>query len=239
MEPEPNASACLQRPEVKSVTERGRYSVWEGGDGIGKSSVITYMAERNRRERGVRTFTLEEPDSLRDEKGTALVPIAEELRRIIKSKEYGRSALTNVLLFNASRRENLIQGIEPALAAGIDVMAARNFESTTVYQGFAEGWDIEEIWRMVLESTSEQYMHPDDTFVLDLPEEERLLRLAMRDSEADLDTFESRPTDFQTKVNEGYRKLADLRGYPLISARPSLKVIGDQMWHMMHDQKDA
>ena len=212
------------------MSERGTYTVIEGGDGVGKSSIVHYLAERNRRERGVTTYTLEEPDSLRDEQGIALVPMAETLRTTIKAKEFGRSALTNVLLFNASRRENLLQGIEPALAAGIDVIAARNFESTTVYQGFGQGWDIDEIWRMVLEATSEEYMHPDHTIVLDLTEEERLLRLAMRDTDVNLDTFESMPNDFQIRVNEGYKRLTDLRGYPLVSAAATLEVVGDTVW---------
>ena len=216
------------------MSERGIYTVIEGGDGVGKSSIVHYLAERNREERGVQTFTIEEPDSLRDENGVALVPIAETLRTTIKAKEFGRSALTNVLLLNASRRENLIQGIEPALAAGIDIMGARNFESTTVYQGFGQGSDINEIWRMVLESTSDEYMHPDHTFVMDLPEEERLLRLAMRDTDVNLDTFESMPSDFQIKVNEGYKTLASMRGYPLISAQPALEIVGDDIWQRMH-----
>ena len=215
------------------MSERGIYTVIEGGDGVGKSSLIHYLAERNRKERGVRTFTLEEPDSLRDENGVALVPIAETLRTTIKAKEFGRSALTNVLLFNASRRENLLQGIEPALAAGIDIFAARNFESTTVYQGFGQGWDIKDIWRMVLEATSEEYMHPDHTIVLDLTEQERLLRLALRDSDVNLDTFESMPNDFQVKVNNGYKQLADLRGYPLVSAAPAIEIVGEEVWEML------
>lgn len=216
------------------MSERGIYTVIEGGDGVGKSSLVHYLAEKNRLERGVQTFTLEEPDSLRDEQGVALVPIAETLRTTIKAKEFGRSALTNVLLFNASRRENWLQGIEPALTQGIDVIAARNFESTTVYQGFGQGWDIDEIWRMVLEATSDDYMHPDHTFVLDLSEEERLLRLAMRDTDVNLDTFESMPNGFQVRVNNGYKTLAHMRGYPLVSAAPSLEEVAEEIWHSMH-----
>lgn len=169
----------------------------------------------------------------------ALVPIAETLRTTIKAKEFGRSALTNVLLFNAARRENLLQGIEPALSAGIDVFGARNFESTTVYQGFGQGWDIDEIWRMVLEATSDAYMHPDHTFVLDIPEHDRLLRLAMRDTDVNLDTFESMPSDFQIKVNQGYKDLAELRGYPIISALPKLEIVGNEIWQQIHRQKAA
>ena len=216
------------------MSERGRIAILEGGDGVGKSTVMQLLAERNREERGRRTFTIEEPDSLRDENGVALVPIAEELRTLIKAKKFARSALSNVHLFDVSRRENLLQGIEPALAAGIDIFGARNWESTTVYQGMGQGWDLDEIERMVLEATSYEYMHPDFTFVLDLPEKERLQRMAMRDSIATLDTFESLPTEFQMAVNNGYRTLADMRGYPLISALPSAKEIADEIWQHMN-----
>jgi dTMP kinase len=216
------------------MPERGIRVVFEGGDGVGKSTIMQMLAERNRRERGVRTFTLEEPDSIRDETGKALVPIAEELRTIIKSKKYRRSALSNVHLFNTSRHENLLQGIEPALAAGIDVYCARDWDSTNAYQGFGQGWDLDEIRRMVVEATSEDYMNPDFKFYLDLPEDMRLQRLAARDDKAALDTFESMQDDFHLRVAEGYRTLARMNNRPLISALPSREEIADEIWQHMY-----
>lgn len=215
------------------MPERGMRVVFEGGDGVGKSTIMQMLAERNRRERGVRTFTLEEPDSIRDETGKALVPISEELRTIIKSKKYGRSALSNVHLFDVSRRENLLQGIEPALAAGIDVYCARDWDSTNAYQGFGQGWDLDEIRRMVLEATSEDYMNPDFKFYLDLPEDVRIQRLASRDNMATLDTFESMQSDFHLRVAEGYRTLARINDRPLISALPPRDEIGEEIWRHM------
>ena len=42
------------------MPERGTYTVIEGGDGVGKSTVVDLLAKRNRLERGVKTFTVEE-----------------------------------------------------------------------------------------------------------------------------------------------------------------------------------
>lgn len=218
------------------MSERGQRIVIEGGDGVGKSTTMHLLAARNRTERGRTTYTLEEPDSLRDEQGNALVPIAEELRTLIKSKKIGRSALSNVHLFNVARRENLLQGIEPALEAGIDIFCARDWNSTTVYQGYGQGWGLQTIEDMVLAATSDAYMHPDHTFVLDLDEKSRQFRLASRDSNATLDTFESLPDDFQERVGEGYRLHAANRGYHLISAAPAPAEVADTIWqHIRRD----
>ena len=213
---------------------RGRYIVIEGGVGVGKSTIVQLLAERIARDAGLKTLITEEPGSLRDEKGTIVVPIAHELRIMIKAKSLTRSPLTNVLLLNASRRENWLQGIEPALVAGYDVISARNWESTTAYQGFGQGWDIDHIEAMVLEATSKEYMHPDFTFILDLPEKERLARQGKRDYNSSADTFESLADDFHTRVNDGYRTIAELRGYPLISARPSPDEVVDAIWQHVH-----
>jgi thymidylate kinase len=45
------------------VSERGKYIVFEGGDGVGKSTVMHGIAERLRDQKGLEVITLEEPDS--------------------------------------------------------------------------------------------------------------------------------------------------------------------------------
>ncbi|MAU34229.1 dTMP kinase [Candidatus Saccharibacteria bacterium] len=213
------------------MSERGKYVVVEGADGVGKSTVMNLLAQRAHRELGVNYITIEEPDGALDMDGNQLVPVSEKIRAVIKDGELARSALTNVLLFNASRRENLQQAIEPALARGDWSFAARNYYSTDVYQGKAEGWPIEDIERMVLEATSTSYMQPDYAFILDIPEEMRLERLAQRGGRTDLDTFEKRPTEFQIAVGNGYRWLAKEKGIPLIDATAPAEEVADHVWH--------
>lgn len=230
-----NAATSLQGfASATLMSERGRYIVFEGGDGVGKSTIVHQLAKRNRQERGRQTYTLEEPDSVRDEKGKSLVPMSEIIGKIVKDGSLARTAFTNVALFNVARRENLLQAIEPALETGIDVFAARNFESTTVYQGFGQGQDIDEIWDEVARATSEKYMHPDHLFILDLTEEERRARLAGRGTDSDKDAFEKLGKSFNDKVNDGYRRLAALRGYPLISAARSVDDIVNDIWQRIN-----
>lgn len=215
------------------MTERGRYIVFEGGDGVGKSTAMRLTAERTFESTGRKFITIEEPDGAHDMAGNLLVPISSEIRKIIKAKEYGRSALTNVLLFNASRRENDTQAIQPALERGDNAYSARNWRSTDAYQGGGQGLSSELIERMVRESTSKSYMTPDNTFILDLDEDERQRRIAKREGRPDLDTFESLPSDFHVAVANRYRAIAKAANIPIIDAsRQPDEVVDEVLWHI-------
>lgn len=212
------------------MTERGKYIVFEGGDGVGKSTTMHRVAEKIRKHFGVKVYTVEEPGSIRDDEGNILVPIADELRNIIKAKAFPRSGFTNVLLFNASRRENWLQVMEPALRDGIWILGARNWWSTVVYQGDGEGVAIEAIKAEVMAATSSAYVTPDFGFILDLDDRERVKRIASRDDTQVSDTFESRPDAFQVAVRNGYRTFATQHNIPLISAAHSPEVVADEVW---------
>ena len=217
------------------MTKRGKYIVVEGGDGVGKSTAIHILATIAAKKLGIETIIVEEPDGAIDSNGQQLVPVSEALRKIIKAKEFERSPLTNVLLFTASRRENWLQAIQPALERGAWVFSARNYYSTIVYQGYGEGWDISHIDDITNEYVGEAYANPDYSFILDLPEDERTKRLALRKGRTDLDTFESKPSAFQIGVGNGYRQLSTDRTIPLISAAPPAEEVADIIWKMITD----
>lgn len=201
------------------MSERGNYIVIEGSDGTGKSTVANLVAEQLR-EDGREVIRVDEPDSAFDKAGEVLVPIASELRRIIKDGSLGRTALTNVLLFTAARRENWLQVSQPALEQGIDVVSARNYWSTLVYQGYGEGFDLNTITELTQLSVGERYMHPDYGFILDLnDEEERQKRIANRGALETPDTFESKGDDFQARLQAGYTSIARERHLPIIDVK--------------------
>lgn len=211
-------------------SKRGKYIVFEGGDGVGKSTTMHLVAERIRKELHTQVYTVEEPGSIRNDTGDILVPIADELRNIIKDKALARSASTNVLLFNAARRENWLQVMQPALEDGIWVLGARNWWSTIAYQGAGEGIDIDDIRTAVETATSPEYVTPDMGFILDLDESERAKRVASRDNKQSSDTFESRPDSFQLAVREGYRKFAHENGIPIISTVVPPEEVAENIW---------
>ena len=106
---------------------------FEGIDGAGKSTQIQELLHALNA-RGVEVLTLREPG------GTA---VAEKIRQILLESSHEISPIGELLLFSASRAE-LIQGVVmPALASGKTVILDRFFDSTTAYQGYGRGIDLE------------------------------------------------------------------------------------------------
>lgn len=210
------------------MENRGKYIVIEGSDGTGKSTVANLVAEKLRDD-GRSVIRVDEPDSAKNSEGEILVPIASELRRIIKDGSLGRTALTNILLFTAQRRENWLQATKPALEDGVNVVSARNYWSTEIYQGYGEGYNRNIIRALTWFAVGREYMKPDHTFILDLDDEvERQKRIASRGDLETPDTFESRDDDFQNRLLVGYRKLAHSKGIrPIMSTKPPAAIADD------------
>ncbi len=207
------------------MNERGKYIVIEGTDGTGKSTQAELLAARLE-QGGTEVVQFHEPDG---------VPIAGELRRVIKNGSLGRTALTNVLLFTAARRENWLQAGRPALERGAWVVSARDYTSTLVYQGYAEGMELETIEQLTQMATDERYVTPDHRIILDINDEaERARRIAERGELENPDTFESRGTDFQQQVIEGYRDIARQKGLPTLSAEQSPEQLHQAIWNLIH-----
>lgn len=206
------------------MTASGKYIVIEGTDGTGKSTQVDLLAERLK-SLGIPSVTFHEPDG---------VPIASEVRSIIKNGSLDRSALTNLLLFSACRRENWLQIGKQSLAAGIWVLSARDYTSTLVYQGLAEGLDLNLIEQITLQTTDERYVQPDHRIILDiLDESERERRIKERGELKNPDTFESRDDNFQQQILAGYRKIAADKDIPVISAIGAPEQISDQIWALI------
>ena len=94
----------------------GRLICLEGGEGAGKSSAVA-LVRQVLEAAGRKTLSTREPG------GT---PAAEKIRHLLLSTETGDlDPITELLLMFAARRENVVQIIEPALAAGIDVICDR------------------------------------------------------------------------------------------------------------------
>lgn len=184
---------------------RGKYIVIEGNDGTGKSTQVGKLAEYLRSV-GHETIVVEEPGSDDIDKSTA---VANYLRKIIKDGSLVRDPEINLALFSAARRDLWFNKIEPALASGKFILAARNYFSTLAYQGSGEGLNADHIIDTTRLFTSDSYMTPDQTIVLLLENDrERLNRINQRGQLEAPDTFESKDSRFQAKVDKAYRDLA-------------------------------
>ena len=191
------------------MIKQGKYIVIEGGDGTGKSTQVDKLATLLRSQ-GHDVLVVEEPG------GT---PMADAIRLILKDKRLPRHPKTNIGLFTAARIDLWENIIAPALTSGKIIVSSRNYFSTLVYQGYGEGMDLDYIEQISQLSLPKRYYRPDIAIVLSA--EERLERLEKRD-QADFtaanDFFESKPDDFQARLDAGYLELAKKYRLPVVSA---------------------
>ena len=196
---------------------RGRFLVFEGIEGAGKSTQLP-LVERRLRDAGVKTLATREPG------GTLL---GESLRDVLLDPRFtGMSPAAELLVMFAARAEHLAKVIEPALAAGTWVLCDRFTDATFAYQGGGRGVDAARI--AVLEETVQGRMRPDRVLVLDVPVEVGLARagrrragqqradqrgqMSMELPAAPADRFEREDIEFFRRVREVYLERA--RTYP-------------------------
>ena len=210
------------------MTERGKYIVIEGTDGTGKSTQVERVVERLAAD-CIRAVQFHEPDG---------VEISSHIREVLVNGDLARSALTNVLLYSAARRENWLQQGKAALDMGDWIISSRDYTSTLAYQGYAEGVDLELIEHITRLSTDEQYMTPDHRIILTMDDAgERERRIAARGVLEKLDTFERRDASFQQKIVDGYLDIARYKQIPLISAAQPVDTITDQIWQIIRPEE--
>lgn len=175
---------------------RGLFLTLEGPDGSGKSTQAARLVE-GLRTRGVPVVFTREPG------GT---PVGEALRRIILDPASDLADETEVLLYAASRAQNVAQVIRPALAAGRVVVAERFVDSSLAYQGYALGRGVEAVRRVNEFATGG--LVPDLTLLLDVTAEVGLARAGAREPEGGGDRIEQRRLDYHRRVREFYLALA-------------------------------
>ena len=171
---------------------RGIFITFEGIEGCGKTTQVELL-------RGHLAGLGHEVLVTREPGGS---PIGEKIRDILLDPgNSGMTALTELLLYEASRAQHVKDVIEPALEAGATVISDRFYDASTAYQGHARGLGADKVEKLNLVATGG--LRPDLTIVLDLPASEGLRRLGR-----DLDRIESEAVDFHENVRNGYIELA-------------------------------
>jgi dTMP kinase len=179
-----------------SPVPRGWFITVEGPDGAGKTTQASALAG-HLRERGVDALLTREPG------GTSL---GERLRDLLLARSGSAAAtdpLTDALLFNAARRQLVVEVIRPALTAGRTVVCARYADSTLAYQGYGAGVPLDRL--SALAAVATDGLLPDLTVLLDLPVEAGL----RRKSPGDVTRFEAEfDVAFHRRVRDGFLALA-------------------------------
>ena len=178
----------------------GLFITFEGPEGSGKSTQIVRLVQ-HLREAGHDVVTTREPG------GT---PTGEAIRDILQHDVAGEDicAETETLLFEASRAQLVRRVIRPALERGAILISDRFADSTTAYQGYGRGFDVETLF--TLHDFALGGTEPDLTLLIDVDVEEGFRRLHTRNGEemAVLDRMERESLDFHRRVYDGYHAMA-------------------------------
>ena len=165
----------------------GTWVVFEGGDGVGKSTQIDLLAQWLRTQR---------PDVVvtREPGGTEL---GVELRAAVMHGDHV-APRAEALLYAADRAHHIATVVRPALERGAVVVQDRYLDSSIVYQGRARGLG-DEVERISMWAT--EGLLPNLTVVLDMaPAGERMSR--------DLDRVERETAAHAATIREGFLALA-------------------------------
>ncbi len=183
---------------------RGRFVVFEGPDGSGKSTQFRRLVDLCSAS-GVPVMPVREPG------GTIA---GEKIREVLLTKATtGMSVRCEMLLFMASRAELVERVIMPALARGELVLADRFVASTLAYQGTAGGLPGSDIAATARVAT--RGLMPDLYMLFDVDQTVAARRLSPL-----LDRMESKGAAFHDSVRRGYLDQAksDPRRYAVIDA---------------------
>lgn len=197
----------------------GRFIVFEGPEGAGKSTQLRLLAARLERA-GVVPVVTREPG------GT---PTGEAIRALLLDPALAIGPLSEFLLYSASRAEHVDKLIRPALAAGQVVLCDRFVGSSVAYQGHGRGLELALIAEVSRYATGG--LAPDLTLLLDLDPAEGLQRVAARGQR---DRLEQADLAFHRRVRAGY--LAQCRqdaSWRLLDARLSEAALAELIWQQV------
>lgn len=174
---------------------RGVFVTFEGGDGVGKSTHIRYVADELSRA-GREVVCLREPG------GTG---IGESLRAMVLDPDNGEiSSEAELLMYEAARAQLVCEVIRPALERGAVVLCDRFSDSTIAYQAYGRGLPLDFVRRANAFATGG--IVPDRTILLVLGNTRKSLARATGAGAGD--RMEQAGEVFHSRVNRAFLKLA-------------------------------
>ena len=175
-----------------------RFLTFEGLDGSGKSTHLRNAAEWLRA-RGERVETTREPG------GTGL---GDGIRGLFLDRRWGDiDGRVEAMLVFASRRQHLVERIEPTLEAGAHVLCDRFTDSSLAYQGAGRGLGSD--WIRELDRLATGGRRPDHTFLFDLPPEVARSRGQKHDrSYGPPDRLDGESLAFYGRARQAYLEMA-------------------------------
>lgn len=176
----------------------GLFLSMEGPDGSGKTLQMDLL-QQELQVAGYPVLRTREPG------GTQ---IGERIRDLLLDPECREmDAMTEALLYAASRAQHVRQTIRPALERGEIVLCDRYVDSSLIYQGIGRGLGVGQI--AAINEYATGGLQPDMTIVLQIGYEEGLKR-KNRQYDGRLDRMERQADEFHRRVHDGFSSLVQL-----------------------------
>lgn len=200
---------------------RGVFITFEGGDGCGKSTQMRLLAERLRSE-GRSVMETVEPGGTR---------IGDQIRRILlDSANQDLRATPELLLYFASRAQNVEELILPALDQGTIVLSDRFTDSSMAYQGYGRGLGEDAV--LALDRIACHGLMPDATILIDIDIETSLARAKERNLSHTETRMDEQALEFHHRVRQAYKRMAgrEPRRFRVIDGRASVEAVAAAVW---------
>lgn len=208
-------------PEALSTgpgeSERGRFIVFEGGDGSGKSTQAGLLAERLG------------ADLTREPGGTT---ISDKIRQLVLDPSHTElTDRTEALLMAAARAQHVEERILPALVVGRHVISDRFVASSLAYQGVGRDLGVDVVAE--LNEFATNGLEPDLTVLLDTDPSEARDRLG-----DELDRIEEAGEGLGRTVVESYRMFAAdaPQQWVLVDANGSVEEVAERVAQAVHER---
>lgn len=193
------------------------FITFEGGEGSGKS-IQAKLLYRKFQQLAIPVILTHEP---------GVTSLGKRIDHLLKWRHnIDISPVAELMMFNVSRAQLVKEIIDEALKKGQTVICDRFYDSTTAYQGYGRGIDIETV--KTVNKIATGGLKPDLTIFLDVPPEEGFKR-KVKDKP---DRFETESINFHRKVREGYLKLAqdEPSRWRVINGEQDREVIAGIIW---------
>ena len=205
------------------MQSRGQFITFEGIDGSGKTTQMRLLVRRLQTQ-GRDVLEAVEPG------GTS---VGRQIRHVLlDAANQDLRPTTELLLYFASRAQNVEQCIVPALAAGQIVVCDRFTDSTLAYQGYARGLGAETV--LALDRIACRGLAPDLTLLIDLDLDTALARAHKRNARGATDEtrMDDQSREFHQKVRNAYLALAKQHAgrFRVIDGRGTPEEIAGRVW---------
>jgi dTMP kinase len=195
---------------AEPFVRHGIFVVFEGGEGAGKSTQVTRLAEALQAS-GREVVVTREPGA---------TDVGAKIRGLVLDRQETPSPRAEALLYAADRAHHVATVVRPALARGAVVISDRYVDSSLAYQGAGRTLPVQEIsW---LSSWATGGLKPDLVILLDVDPGVGLSRVEGRG--LGTDRLESESRSFHDRVRYAFLDLAaaDPKRYLVLdAARPA------------------